>query len=102
MKFVVGIMAAVCVCILICEGQVRAQKYDAGVIEDMSEGNIYVRGSHGLHVLEALGSCLWCQVGLDVLVTFEGFTRAKLSPYSESVRGRPVRVFVLRDGREDE
>jgi hypothetical protein len=102
MKFAVGIMAAVCLFILVCDGQVRAQKYDVGVIEEMSEGNIYVRGNHGRHVLEALGSCLWCQVGLDVLVNFEGFTRAKLSPYSESVRGRPVRVFVVKDGREDE
>ncbi len=102
MKLALGIMAAVCLLVLICNGTVRAQKYDVGVIEDMSEGNIYVRGSHGLHVLETLGSCLWCRVGLDVLVSFEGFTRAKLSPYSESVRGRPVRVFVLRDGREED
>ncbi len=101
MRLVLGIMTAVCVFILVCDEPVRGQKYDVGVIEEMSEGNIYVRGNHGLHVLETLGSCLWCEVGFEVLVSFEGFTRAKLSPYSESIRGRPVRVFVVRDGREE-
>ena len=101
MRFVLSIMTAVCVFILVCDEPVRAQKYDVGVIEEMSEGNIYVRGNHGLHVLETVGSCLWCEVGFEVLVSFEGFTRAKLSPYSESIRGRPVRVFVVRDGRDE-
>lgn len=101
MRLALGIMAAVCVFILVCEEPVQGQKYDVGVIEEMSEGNIYVRGNHGLHVLETVGSCLWCEVGFEVIVSFEGFTRAKLSPYSESIRGRPVRVFVVRDGREE-
>jgi hypothetical protein len=101
MKLSVGIMAAACMFILVCGGPVRAQKYDVGTIEDISEGNIYVRGNYGHHVLETLGSCLWCEVGVEVLINFEGFTRAKLSPYSESVRGRPVRVFVVKDGREE-
>jgi hypothetical protein len=52
-------------------------------------------------VLETVGSCLWCEVGFEVLISFEGFTRAKLSPYSEAIRGRPVRVFVVRDGRDE-
>lgn len=100
MKFALGIMAAVCVFVLIDAEQARAQKYDVGIIENISEGNIYVRGNHGLHVLETLGNCSWCEVGVEALINFEGFTRAKLSPYSESVRGRPVKVFVIRDGRE--
>ena len=101
MRVALSIMTAACMFILVCDEPVQAQKYDVGVIEEMSEGNIYVRGSHGRHVLETLGTCLWCEVGMEVLVSFEGFTRAKLSPYSESVQGRPVRVFVIRDGRED-
>jgi hypothetical protein len=101
MKLTVGIVAAVCIFTLINVEQVRAQKYDVGVIESMSEGSIYVRGNHGHHVLETLGSCLWCEVGVDVIINFEGFTRAKLSPYSETVRGRTIRVFVVKDGREE-
>src|SRR3990172_5850604 len=102
MRLALGIMTAVCVFILVCDEPVRAQKYDVGVIESMSESNIYVRGNHGHHVLETLGSCLWCEVGVEVLVSFEGFTRAKLSPYSETVRGRSVRVFVVKDGRGED
>jgi hypothetical protein len=100
MRLVIGVMTAVCVFILVSDEPVRGQKYDVGIIEEMSEGNIYVRGNHGLHVLETVGSCLWCEVGFEVLISFEGFTRAKLSPYYESIRGRPVRVFVVQDGRE--
>lgn len=102
MRVALSITMAVCLFILVCDDLVQAQDYDVGVIEQMSEGNIYVRGTHGRHVLETLGTCLWCEVGMEVVVNFEGFTRAKLSPYSESVRGRPVRVFVIKDGREDE
>jgi hypothetical protein len=101
MKLRVGIVAVVCAFILVCGATVRAQKYDVGTIEAVSEGNIYVSGNQGHHVLETLGSCLWCEVGVEVIINFEGFTRAKLSPYSESVRGRPVRVFVVKDGREE-
>jgi hypothetical protein len=101
MRLALGIVMAVCLFILVCDEPVQCQKYDVGVIEEITEGNIYVRGNHGLHVLETLGSCLWCEVGLEVIVIFEGFTRAKLSPYSESIRGRPVRAFVVRDGREE-
>ncbi|MGO9568570.1 MAG: hypothetical protein ACLP5H_13610 [Desulfomonilaceae bacterium] len=101
MRLSVGIIAAACLFILVCDKPARGQKYDVGIIEQISEGNIYVRGNYGLHVLETLGSCLWCEVGLEVIVSFEGFTRAKLSPYSESIRGRPVRVFVVKDGREE-
>jgi hypothetical protein len=101
MRLALCIITAVCLFILLCNEPARGQKYDVGVIEEMSEGNIYVRGNHGLHVLETVGSCLWCEVGFEVLISFEGFTRAKLSPYSESIRGRPVRVFVVRDGREE-
>jgi hypothetical protein len=101
MRLVLGIIMAVCLFILVCDESVQGQKYDVGVIEEITEGNIYVRGNHGLHVLETLGTCLWCEVGLEVIVSFEGFTRAKLSPYSESIRGRPVRAFVVRDGREE-
>ncbi len=100
MKLAAGIMTLVCVFAVVNAEQVQAQKYDVGTIEDISEGNIYVRGNYGLHVLETLGSCLWCEVGTEVIINFDGFTRAKLSPYGESARGRPVRVFVIKDGRE--
>jgi hypothetical protein len=101
MKLAVGIIAAVCMFILVCNGPARAQEYDVGTIEAISEGNIYVRGNHGHHVLETLGSCLWCEVGVDVIINFKAFTRAELSPYSETVQGRPIRVFVVKDGREE-
>ncbi len=52
--------------------------------------------------LETFEPCLWCEVGLEVLVRFEGFTRATIAPYSKSVFGGPVRVFVIKDGRDED
>lgn len=80
----------------------RRVDYDSGPIESLDEGLILVKGNRGVHVLEPLGVCFWCEEGMEVLITFLGFTRATLKPYSRSIRGRPIKVLVLEDGREQD
>jgi len=79
-----------------------SRDYDSGLIEDISENYIYVRGNRGLHVFEPLGYCSWCEVGLEVEVRFEGPVRATIKPYEETIGGRPVKALIIRDGREDQ
>jgi hypothetical protein len=101
MRAAFAIMMAASLFILFDHEPLHSQRYDIGVIESMSEGNIYVRGNHGLHELEILGTCLWCEVGIEVMVTFEGFTRATLSQYPKSATGKPVKTFIIKDGRDE-
>jgi hypothetical protein len=101
MRAALGIITAAFFLILLSHEPLQCQKYDVGVIESMNEGYIYVRGNYGTHQLELLGTCLWCEVGLEVLVTFQGFTRATLAPYSRTPLGKPVKAFIIKDGREE-
>jgi hypothetical protein len=101
------IRAAFCflACLLLFQQDlVRAWRaeYDGGLIETISESKIHVQGSRGQHIFEPIGMCSWCEVGIDVLITFHGLTRATLRPKSESFSGRPVKAFILRDGREQD
>lgn len=101
MKAAFAIMMAASFLVLFDHEPLLSQSHDIGVIASMSEGNIYVRGNYGLHELEMLGTCLWCEVGIEVMVTFAGFTRATLSRYPKSALGKPVKVFIIKDGREE-
>ncbi len=74
--------------------------YDAGIIERIVDDQIYVRGDLGEHVFEPIGICSWCEEGVEVSVTFKGYTRATLEPKSTSFRGRPLQVLIIHDGRE--
>jgi hypothetical protein len=76
--------------------------YEQGTIELLSDGAIYVRGPRGMHVLEPLGDCTWCEVELEVMIRFRGFTRATLSPYLTPGRVKPLKVLVIRDGRDEQ
>lgn len=74
---------------------------DSGPIEAVDGDRIYVKGNRGVHVLETIGVCHWCEVGLTVLVTFKSLTRATIKPYVNTMGRRPVPVFIIHDGRED-
>jgi hypothetical protein len=77
----------------------RAAETDIGYIESVQEGTIYIQGTKGLHILEALRVCLWCEPGLEVTVTFSGYARATLRPASRSHHGKPLQALLLKDGR---
>ncbi len=74
-------------------------EFDVGYIESTEGGLIHVQGGKGLHVLEVLRECLWCEEGLEVTVTFSGYGRATLRPTLRSHHGKPIRAFLFRDGR---
>ncbi len=89
---------------LICATCVSANcmriEHDSGPIELSNEGRIIVRGSRGEHVIEPLTVCAWCSEGLEVLLTFNGFTRATIQPFNNNRSVRPIKGFIIRDGRE--
>ncbi|MGB6067679.1 MAG: hypothetical protein WBG50_22975 [Desulfomonilaceae bacterium] len=102
LRITLSVVALACFLVFVSAGTLRGRDYDVGVITDMSEGNIYVKSNLGTYELETFEPCLWCEVGLQVVVHFEGFTRATIAPYSKSVLGGPVRVFVIKDGRDED
>lgn len=73
---------------------------DRGVIEALYEHEIQVQGEEGLHILEPMQDCSWCVEGMDVVLTFLKYGRATLSPEAPSRDAKPVKVWVLRDGRD--
>jgi hypothetical protein len=99
----VAAAALLCFCfILITPDRLRALRveYDGGTIQSIVEDRIYVKGETGDHVFEPIGFCSWCEEGLEVSITFRGYTRATLQPKSQAFRGRPLPVLIIRDGRE--
>jgi hypothetical protein len=80
-------------------------EFDSGPIESVSNNVVLVRGNNGLYELELIGPCLWCEEGLEVLITFSGIVRATLAPLiksPDSFSPRPVHVLITRDGRYEE
>jgi len=77
----------------------RSAGTDRGVIEALYEHEIHVQGEEGLHVLEPMEECSWCAEGVEVAVTFLKYARATLKPVDESRGVKPLKCWVLRDGR---
>lgn len=75
-------------------------QYDGGVIEEMYGDTISVVGSLGYHVFEIVSPCSWCDKEITVAITFEGFTRATMTPVPNILDSAPVKMFIIRDGRE--
>ncbi len=97
--FALGVL--VCFLVLNC-GEVAAGRTgrDEGTIDSMSESVVAVKGVRGVHILEFLGECSWCEEGMEVIVTFGSYGRASLSPRERSGLIRPVKAMVIKDGRE--
>jgi hypothetical protein len=92
--------------ILLCLAQASyGTEFDSGPIESVSNNVVLVRGNKGLYELELIGPCLWCEEGLEVLITFSGIVRATLAPLiksPDSFSPRPVHVLITGDGRYEE
>ena len=73
---------------------------DNGFIEAMLDEKIVVQGYLGTHVLELIGVCTWCEVGMQVAVRFISVTRAELVQTDTGIAKPPVNVLILIDGRE--
>lgn len=77
-------------------GQVATEK---GVIREILDEKIYIEGETGMHVLETLGVCSWCEEGLSITIFFDTITKASIQPYPNPQRKKTVRAFILRDAR---
>jgi hypothetical protein len=75
--------------------------YDSGIIEVITESDVTIKGQKGEHVLELMRDCAWCEVGMEVLVTFSGYTRASIKPYVDNDNSRSVPTFITKDGRDE-
>ena len=76
------------------------QDKDVGVILSVSDERVVIQGEMGLHVLELVGVCPWCEQGASVAVNFISHTRAELILTDVPTRKTPVYTMILRDGRE--
>jgi hypothetical protein len=92
--------------VLLCLAQASyGTEFDSGPIESVSNNVLLVRGNKGLYELELIGPCLWCEEGLEVLITFSGILRATLTPLvksPDSFSPSPVHVLITSDGRYEE
>lgn len=75
---------------------------DVGFIQAIVAENIVVQGELGIHVLEIIGACSWCEVGASVAVDFISSTRAELIQTEFSFFKKPIKAFIIKDGRGDE
>jgi hypothetical protein len=100
-RTLLGVALAACLVLMPFNGPL-AQKveYDSGPIESMPEDHIVVRGNLGTTVLEPIRDCLWCEVGLEVLITFRGLMKASLRPFADPDNKRAITAFIVKDGRE--
>ncbi len=74
---------------------------DEGIIEIVSDNTVEIQGLRGVHVLELVDECAWCEGGIEVIVTFKGYGRALLRPGTRSaLMRRPVKALVIKDGRD--
>ncbi|AFM23667.1 hypothetical protein [Desulfomonile tiedjei] len=99
-------LISVALLILLCVALASyGTEFDSGPIESVSNNVVLVRGNKGIYELELIGPCLWCEEGLEVLITFSGILRATLTPHvksPDSFSPRPVHVLITRDARYEE
>jgi hypothetical protein len=77
------------------------QEYDGGAILSVGDDYIEIQGENGRYIVEPLGICSWCQVGIHAVLRFQGFTRATLRPKDDFGQVRPLRVLILHDTRNE-
>jgi len=85
-------------------GDIFAQTFstrDEGGIEEILGDRVYVKGLQGSHIFEMISACSWCERGAPVSIIFESLSRAIMLPYPNPLQIAPIRLFVIRDGRED-
>jgi hypothetical protein len=76
-------------------------EYDGGPILSVGEDYIEIQGEKGRYIVEPLGICSWCQVGIHAILRFRGFTQATLKPKEDFGDVRPIRVLILHDTRNE-
>jgi hypothetical protein len=82
-------------------GQTFGPQSDAGSIAEIYGDRVYVHGILGSYIFEMISPCSWCERGIPVTIIFESFTRAVMRPNPNTLETAPIRLFIIRDGRED-
>jgi|GEM_PF-5136780 len=80
--------------------QTFGSQYDTGVIAEMYGDRINVKSDLGYHIFDIVSPCSWCEKGATINITFEGFTRATMTPVPNIMESIPIKLFIIRDGRE--
>ena len=89
---------------LIFIGEIFAQTLgspiDSSMIAEMYGDRIYVQSNFGFHIFDIVSPCSWCEKGAAIDITFEGFTRATMTPVPNLLQTIPVKLFIISDGRQ--
>ncbi len=93
-----------CLLLGVCpDSQAQKAVFEDASITAIAGGYIHVSAQSGDFVLEPIKPCFWCTVGMEVVLSLKGYTTAKLEPKRKrAVRVRPLRAFIVKDGRNKE
>lgn len=83
------------------QAQMGTRSTELGVIQEIVEDRLYISGETGMHILEPLGICAWCEADQSITIFFDTVTRASIQPYPNPFRKRRVETFIIRDARGD-
>lgn len=98
---------ALIICLVfIPSGEIFAQSLgtqnDSGIISEIYGDRVYVQTESGVtHIFEMISPCSWCEREITVVIEFQGFTRATMTPIPNTLQSAPVKLFIIRDGREE-
>lgn len=81
--------------------QIFEMQRDSGVIKEIYGDRVYVEGNLGSHIFEMISPCSWCEQGTTVFIFFENFSRATMIPVPNLLETAPIKLFIIKDGRED-
>jgi hypothetical protein len=91
--------------ILISDGAIIAQllemQRDSGVIDEIYNDRIHVKGNSGSYIFEMISPCSWCEQGAVVFINFENYSRANMVPVPNFLQTSPIKLFIIKDGREE-
>ncbi|MFH0824092.1 MAG: hypothetical protein V2B18_15180 [Pseudomonadota bacterium] len=70
-----------------------------GTIVAVEQGRVRVKAILGTFELEPMRICPWCEVGADIVMTFEGVVSAGIQRSGEKGNVKPIPVLVIKDAR---
>ncbi|MFH1115833.1 MAG: hypothetical protein V1792_18135 [Pseudomonadota bacterium] len=102
-RYVVPALALLLVSAAASTAPAQRTVFEDASITAISEGYIHVSAQSGDFVLEPVKPCFWCTVGMEVVLALKGYTSVKLEPkHRQAVRARPLRAYIVKDGRNEE
>jgi hypothetical protein len=84
----------------IASPQSYSPQSDLGIIQEIIGDRVYIEGRLGNYIFEMLNTCSWCEKSLNVLVSFESFSRASIRPDPNPLNMASVQLFIIKDARD--